>query len=93
MGIIEILNQVVQVIREGSFVEALRLLPIEDQRRFVIDEVNRQEARDFSFRALNDPSSNRGTSFAQSGPSDLKLQRELDIIAAKTDTPPVYAGL
>lgn len=93
MGILEIVNSVVQVIREGSFVEALRLLPMEVQRNFVIDEVNRQDSQDFAFRRLNDPSSNRGTAHSATGPSDLKIQAELMRIADQKQGTLPFFGL
>jgi len=94
MGVIQVLNQVLQVIREGSFVEQLRLLPMQDQRNFVIDEINRQESRDFSFRALNDPTSGTGRGgFGQTGPSTLEEQAILSRIAAEKDEPLPFAGL
>ena len=94
MGLLEVLNSVVQVVRDGSFVEELRLLPMQEQQRFVIDEINRQEARDFSFRALNDPTSGRGRGgFGISGPSTLEEQARLVAEAAQKDTTWPFAGL
>lgn len=94
MGVIQVLNSVLQVIREGSFAEALRLLPMAEQQRFVIDEVNRQEAQDFSFRALNDPTSGTGRGgFGQTGPSTLEEQARLVKIAAEKNEPFPFAGL
>jgi len=93
MGVIEILNGVIQVIREGSFIEAIRLLPMQDQRNFVIDEVNRQDSRDFAFRALNDPVSGTGRGgFGQTGPTTLKEQAELVRIAEENQTTWAFAG-
>jgi len=94
MGILEIVNSVVQVIREGSFVEALRLLPMQDQRNFVIDEVNRQDSQDFAFRRLNDPTTGRGRGgFGQTGPTTLKEQAELTRIAEANQTTLPFAGI
>jgi len=94
MGILEIVNGVIQVIREGSFVEALRLLPMEVQRNFVIDEVNRQDSRDFAFRALNDSTSGRGRGgFGQEGPKTLSEQAEIIRIAEKNQSTWPFAGI
>lgn len=94
MGIIEFLNQVLQVAREGSFVEAIRLLPLEVQRQFVIDEVNRQDSNDFAFRALNDPTSGRGRGgFGQTGPTTLEEQARLVAQSAKINSTWPFAGL
>jgi len=94
MGIIQVLNQVVQVIREGSFVEQLRLLPMQDQRNFVIDLVNQQESNDFAFRALNDPTSGRGRGgFGATGPTTIEEQSRLVAIAEQKQSTWPFAGL
>jgi len=94
MGILEIVNGIVQVIREGSFIEAIRLLPMQDQRNFVIDEVNRQDSQDFSFRALNDPTSGTGRGgFGIGGPSTIKEQTRIVAESAKKQSTWPFAGL
>jgi len=94
MGILEMANQFLSLLKIGGISEQIRLLPIQEQRKIMNDVINNEELNDFAFRALNDPTSGTGKGgFGQTGPATLKQQRELDIIAAETDTPPVYAGL
>ena len=94
MGLLEFVNGILNVMRDGGIAELVNTLPFQDHQRFVIDEINRQEAQDFSFRALNDPTSGSGLGgFGQTGPATLKEQRRLDMIAAENDTTLPYAGL
>jgi len=93
MVILEMVNQFLNVLRIGGITEEIRLLPIEEQRRIVNDVVNHEESLDFTFRALNDPTSGTGRGgFGQTGPTTLKEQAELVRIAEENQTTWAFAG-